>query len=52
MSSAPLDEDRLELLIRELDPEATGNISMEAFTRWMNGAYSGSAERVGGSGCF
>jgi Ca2+-binding EF-hand superfamily protein/exonuclease III len=41
MSSAPLDEDRLELLIRELDPEGTGNISMEAFTRWMNGAYSG-----------
>jgi len=41
MSSAPLDEDRLELLIRELDPEETGKISMEAFTRWMNGAYSG-----------
>jgi len=41
MSSAPLDEDRLALLLRELDPENSGQVSMEAFTRWMGSTYSG-----------
>jgi len=45
MATAPIAEDRIGQLLRELDPENTGTITLDEFSRWMAHTYASYLER-------